>query len=76
MIEIALAILAVGLFFIGYFLRSVYNRLHNLAESIRAQLIPPKHETPVEPTSMLIEPLTPEQEAQRDFAERVKRLNP
>lgn len=70
--EVALAILAVGLFFIGYFVRDIHTKLQDAIESLKTHYTPPE---PDQPQSMLVEPLSPEQQAKKDFEERMKRIN-
>lgn len=57
---------------IGYFYRDLVETVKNISQSLPRRKT---EEEKVEPQSMIIEALTPEQTAKQEFEERVKKLN-
>jgi len=67
-----LAFLVVGLV-IGYFARDMRDRIKWLESFIQTHYLMPPEKN--EPKSLIVEPLTPEQQAAKEMRERVTRLN-
>lgn len=72
---ILLITLAIGSL-VGYAARDIKDSLRALQEAIKSRVLHEKTSQRVnEPKSLIVEALTPEQQAQKDLADRVKRLN-
>lgn len=63
------------MFLAGLLIGYMHRDLLELVKKIKIAPVSKSEESKEEPRSMIVEALTPEQVAQREFQERVKRLN-
>lgn len=73
MSELVPLLLAICGFALGYMLRDVKDAIKALQEAVKSRIV--KEKVKDEPKSLIIEALTPEQEARRDMLDRIQKIN-
>lgn len=73
----AVAAYTIFVFILGFMFGKHWHDTKEQLDMLREKLAnyQPKDETPEPPKSMIVEPLSPEQQAAKDMQERIKRVN-
>lgn len=74
MLELAFVLTAISCSAFGYFLRTITDKLNATLEVVKNLRAEPEA-AESKSVSTIVEPLTPEQQARKDFEDRVKKLN-